>query len=208
MSSLYSRFSQLDCTEGEVTEIKETSNKTWKTTDKEKVTTKTMKFSLFPTDDELEKIQDMDNQQRWVWNMCSHIFHEKNPDHEIFKTQLAHKYDSETYRHYPSCFTEFTSSSERFHMSRRKRYPLKTMRHPGHEHLLEVGRYRLGMDSITCVICYEAIRDIAADYALSCHDCYLHDQWHYDVCVTCSELPGDKWPSFYECSRTGGSFMW
>jgi IS605 OrfB family transposase len=88
-------FSPVGYTGGEVTEIKETPNKIWTTTNKEKITHKTLRFRLFCNDQEKEELKTMSDQTKWYTNMCKDIFTRKHNvldlKKEIDKTKVEMK---------------------------------------------------------------------------------------------------------------------
>jgi len=79
MSFPYSRSSPVDSTDVEVTEIKERENlPPQKIVDKEPVTCKSLRFRLFPTAEEKEKLKQYAEQHRWTWNMCKNVLEKNN----------------------------------------------------------------------------------------------------------------------------------
>ena len=63
---------------GEVVEIKETKDKTWSFIDKEKVEYKSLKFKLFPNEEQKSQLHDIASQQKWIWNACVNVFNKEN----------------------------------------------------------------------------------------------------------------------------------
>ena len=68
---------------GEVVEIKELKTKTYSITDKDPIEYKTLKFKLFPSQDEKDLLFDISNQQRSTCNACVNIFEQENSIHII-----------------------------------------------------------------------------------------------------------------------------
>lgn len=87
MSSLSSQYSLPDYMGGEVIEIKETKNKTWKHKDNDEVKYKSLRFRLFPNEEQISKLDDCQDQNKWTWNMCVTTFLKENPLVE-FKHQI------------------------------------------------------------------------------------------------------------------------
>ena len=99
MTSLVSsQYFPPNYTGGEVIEIKELKAKTYAITDKEKIEYKTLKFKLFPSEEEKELLFDMSNQQRSTWNACVNIFEQENDIKTIKEKIDLERKEKEIYR--------------------------------------------------------------------------------------------------------------
>ena len=98
MSLVSSQYFPPNYTGGEVIEIKELKAKTYSITDKEKIEYKTLKFKLFPSNEEKELLFDMSNQQRSTWNACVNIFEQENSIRTIKEKIDIERKEKEMYR--------------------------------------------------------------------------------------------------------------
>ena len=97
-SLVSSQYFPLNYMGGEVVEIKELKTKTYSITDKDPIEYKTLKFKLFPSQDEKDLLFDISNQQRSTWNACVNIFEQENSIHIIKNIIDTERKEKEIYK--------------------------------------------------------------------------------------------------------------